>query len=156
MSNLYRKTRQASANDGGFTLIELLVAVAIVGLLAAIAYPSYINQVIESRRNIGKSALLQVADRQEQYFMDNKRYAADLTRLGYTAAAVTVDKQGAEVAADSAERVYRISLADVAQTTYSLSAAPQLWQATKDSDCGTLTLNSEGERGHSGGATDCW
>ena len=146
----------AQGRDDGFTLIEVLVAVAIVGLLAAIAYPSYVDQVIESRRNVGKSALLQIADRQEQYFMDNKRYAADLTRLGYSADPVTVDKQGAEVPADDAERVYQISLAAVAQTSYSLSAAPQLWQAQKDTDCGTLTLSDEGQRTQSGAATDCW
>jgi type IV pilus assembly protein PilE len=140
----------------GFTLIELLVAVAIVGFLASIAYPSYINQVIESRRNVGKSALLQVADRQEQYFMDNKRYAADLTRLGFSADPVIVDKQGAEVGADSEERVYAISLTGATQTTFSLQAAPQLWQAKKDTDCGTLTLSSEGQRSQAGIADDCW
>ena len=140
----------------GFTLIEILVAVAIVGLLASIAYPSYVNQIIESRRNAGKSALLQIADRQEQYFMDNKRYAADLTRLGFTADPVIVDKQGAEVGPDSEERIYAISLTGATQTTFSLQAAPQLWQAKKDTDCGALTLTSEGQRGQEGTADDCW
>lgn len=140
----------------GFTLIELLVAIAIVGLLAAIAYPSYIDQVIESRRNAGKSALLQVADRQEQYFMDNKRYAADLTRLGYGADPVTLDEQGAEVDAGSTERLYQVSLTDVTPTTFTLQATPQLWQAQKDTDCGALSLTSEGQRGQAGASNDCW
>lgn len=149
-------SRMGTSLGRGFTLIELLIAVAIVGLLATIAYPSYVNQVIESKRNIGKSALLQVADRQEQYFLDNKRYAADLTRLGYGSSPFMVNDQGGEIEAGSEDRIYRIELAAADQTTFTLRAAPQLWQAKKDDDCGNLTLSSDGERGQSGAATDCW
>jgi type IV pilus assembly protein PilE len=69
----------------GITLIELMVVVAIIAIISAIAYPSYDRYVAKGKRSVAQNALLQVADRQQQFFMDNKRYAADLTNLGYPA-----------------------------------------------------------------------
>ena len=67
----------------GMNLIELLVVVAIVAILGAFAYPSYVQHIVDTKRTAAKSMLLQVADRQQQFFMDNKTYAADLTSLGF-------------------------------------------------------------------------
>lgn len=68
----------------GFTLTELMIAVAIVGILAAIAYPSYIDSVRKSRRPLAKSALLEVAQREEAYYARKAAYATALGALGYT------------------------------------------------------------------------
>ena len=68
--------------QNGVTLIELMVVAGIVALLAAIAYPSYDRYVVRSKRAVAQNALLQIADRQQQFFMDNKRYAADVTWQG--------------------------------------------------------------------------
>ena len=68
----------------GFTLIELMITVAIVGILASIAYPNYQNYLLKGRRGAAQAFLLQVAQRQQQYFLDNRSFAPDLTTLGVT------------------------------------------------------------------------
>ena len=71
----------------GFTLIELMLTVAIIGILAAVAYPSYQNYLLKGRRGAAQAFLLLVAQRQQQYFLDNRSFAANLTTLGVTAPA---------------------------------------------------------------------
>lgn len=61
----------------GFTLIELMIAVAVVGILAAIAYPSYQDSVRKSRRADAKSALLDAAH-ERTVFTENNQYTATL------------------------------------------------------------------------------
>ncbi len=67
----------------GLTLIELLIVMVIVAIIGAVAYPSYIEHVVKTKRTAATSMLLQVADRQQQFFMDNKAYTANLTNLGF-------------------------------------------------------------------------
>jgi len=70
----------------GFTLIELMIVVAIIGVLAAIAYPSYRTHVLKGNRASAQAFLMDAAQRQQQYFLDNHSYAPDLnTAFGSTA-----------------------------------------------------------------------
>lgn len=142
--------------ENGFTLVELMIVLVIVSILAAIAIPSYRDNVIDTKRRVGTAELLKVQNRQEQYFVNNKGYATDLTSLGYPANGYYVDDQG-QAGASSAGSVYLIQLAAGATTaSFTLQAVPQGGQA-EDTDCGTLSLTSRSAKGASlGTVADCW
>ena len=151
-----RMTTISDRRQRGFTLNELMVVVAIISLLGMLGYPSYLDYVTRANRTAAKSLMLQIADRQEQFFADNKRYANDLLELGYGGVAFAIDKQGAPVAPSSADRLYAVALSNTSATTYTVNGVPLLGQATHDTDCGALTLTHAGVKGQSGAATNCW
>lgn len=68
-------TGQTGKMVRGFTLIELMVAVAIVAILATIAYPLYLHQLVEGRRSAAEATLMDIAQREEQYVLDQRAYA---------------------------------------------------------------------------------
>jgi type IV pilus assembly protein PilE len=140
----------------GFSLLELMIVVAIVAIVSALAFPSYMQYVVNTKRTVATSTLLQVADRQQQFFMDNKQYTNDLTDLGFAANPLVLADDGTVAAAADADAVYSISLSNIAATTYTITAAPLHGQASRDTDCASLTLNQSGARGSSAGGTDCW
>ncbi|MHB8814788.1 MAG: type IV pilin protein [Steroidobacteraceae bacterium] len=76
--------RQARA--AGFTLIELMIAVVILTLLVAIAVPSYRREIEESRRTDAKTALLDLASREQRFFSLQNSFTTDFANLGYAAA----------------------------------------------------------------------
>jgi len=143
-------------HQSGMTLIEVLVVVVIVSVLAAFAFPSYMQFVVRAKRSAATSMILQVADRQQQFFMDNKRYAATLPQLNFPAATFMIADEGAFVADGAADRVYQVSLSNTTATTYTVNAVPQLNQAIKDTQCGSLSLTHTGVKGQSGGGQNCW
>jgi type IV pilus assembly protein PilE len=129
----------------GFTLIELLVVVVIVAILAAIAIPSYQNQVIKSGRAEGKSALMSAAQFMERCTLRNDNNA------GYAFDACT-----GVFPSNSTENLYTIALSTATQSTFTLSATPQGPQ-TRDADCTTLTIDQSGRRGATGAdPSNCW
>jgi type IV pilus assembly protein PilE len=135
----------------GFTLIELMIVVAVVAIIAAIAIPSYNSSVIKSKRAIGKAELLDVLSRQEQFFVNNKGYATDLTALGFVANPYFINDQGDALTA-AAGSIYQISLAAGATTAaFTLQATPQNDQIA-DTQCGTLQISNTGLKS----PTQCW
>lgn len=141
---------------GGFTLIELMITVAIVAILAAVAYPAYTNQVRKGKRAEARTKLLAAVQRQERWYTDNQTYVADLAPLFGLAAGTTV-YSGDNNDPGSAYTVTAAALGTIA-TGYTLTATPQ--GGFSDPDCGPLTLTSTGTKGFTTttGKTlrDCW
>lgn len=140
----------------GITLLELMIVVAIIAIISAIAYPSYMNYVVNTKRTVATTTLLQVAERQQQFFIDNKQYTNDLTDLGFAANPLVVADDGQSTVAGDANAVYSVALSNVTATTYTITAAPLHGQASRDDHCASLTLDHAGARGNSAGGSDCW
>jgi type IV pilus assembly protein PilE len=148
---------KALLRQRGVTLIELMIVIVILALIASFAYPSYMRYVVDTKRTAATSILLQVADRQQQFFMDNKRFTNDLTNLGFAANPLVIADDGLTMAgAGDSNSTYSVALSNVTATTYTITAAPLNGQAARDTECGSLTLNQALTKGSSGGGGDCW
>lgn len=131
----------------GFTLIELMITVAIIGILSAIVFPSFIDSVRKSRRAAGKAVLLQTVQNIERFYTLSNNYT--------TAVASSIGGGGIL----SENGYYLIPAPPAASstaTTYMLSAVPQGGQ-TNDR-CGTLFIDETGAKSSSSALTvaECW
>ena len=150
------KANKYRGRQSGVTLIELLIAIVLLSIIATSAYPSYTQYVVRAKRTAGKSVLLQVADRQQQYFMDNKRYANALTTLGFQEDPFMVTDDGDYIAMGDNRRVSLIAMVAPTSTTYTLVAIPQMMMARKDNKWEVLFLLNTGQKGSTGGGDKCW
>ena len=128
--------------ESGFTLIELMITVAIVGILSAIAYPSYQQYLLRANRADAKAILMESAQFMERYFTTNNTY------VGATVLSAVAPK-GASVSS----KKYDISFTDdPTASAYTLQAEPA---GSQDNDtCGTLTLSSTGAQTPT--TAGCW
>ena len=130
----------------GFTLVEIMVVVAIVGILFAIAYPSYQNYIVRSKRADAMGALLNAAQAMERYKVNNYDYD-----VGTTISTV----YATQVPVEGGTAYYTLSITSTT-TTYTITATPTGSMAGLD---GALTLSNTGVRQwtDSGGNThNCW
>jgi type IV pilus assembly protein PilE len=141
-------TTRSTKTTKGFTLIEILIVVAILGVLAAIAIPSYQGSVRVSRRAEAKSTLLQVASDQERLYSNSNTYSTNAQPLAAPPVATRTSEFG----------WYVITVAACAPGIASCFVATATPQGDQTTDlCTTLTLASNGARGATGGtAAECW
>lgn len=128
------RSRTVSAGRAaGFTLIELMVCVAIIGILAAIAYPAYSKYLVKSNRAAAESHLVELAQAEAQYMADSRSYAGSVGDLGMTTPAAVLAK-------------YTISIAptDGPPAGFKITATP-IPGSSQDGD-EALTIDEAGKR----------
>jgi type IV pilus assembly protein PilE len=133
--------------QAGMTLVELMVAVAIVAILASVAYPSYMEQVRKGRRAEGQAVLTEASQFMERFATENMRYDQNLA-----GAAVALPATLAKAPKEGASKFYDVSLQSVSSTAYTLRAVPTGVQA--GDACGTMTVTNTGVKGAA--RADCW
>lgn len=121
----------------GFTLIELMIAVAIIGILAAIALPQYSQYVMRSRRADAVNALSSMAAAQERYRLINPSYASAVTALNSLVSTVS---------STSTDGNYTLSVVSATASAFSVQAAAVAGKPqANDAGCTTITLSQAGE-----------
>ncbi|MCC6916496.1 type IV pilin protein [Nitrosomonas sp.] len=135
------------AGNRGFTLIETMIVVAIVGILASIAYPSYQEHVRRSNRTEARGILLEMTQLLERNYTEANRYDKTGSGSDFTLPVTQSPRTG------TAKYTIRFA-AGPTQNTYTLEAVPAGSMA--NDTCGTLTLTHTGVRGADGDVTECW
>lgn len=125
---------QAKLKQAGMTLIELMIVVVIIGIIAGVAYPNFVDYVREARRADAMGQLLSLQMAQEEYRLKNTSYA-DIATLGI---------------APSSD-YYTFSVSNIGAETYTLTATATGGQAN-DAGCTTLTLNQNDQKA----PAECW
>ena len=142
-------------NDKGFSLIELMIVIAIIGIIGAIALPSYDSYMLKSRRADAKVGLSKVADKQERYYLQNNIYAANTALLGLSNPWIT-DEGFYQIAVDAGADASGFTL-----TATAVASGPQADDTTTGAgDCTKMKLSSTGVKEGPVGKTpisdDCW
>ncbi|MGY8871353.1 MAG: type IV pilin protein [Pseudomonadales bacterium] len=134
----------------GVTLIELMIVVAIIGILSAIAYPSYQQYILSSWRATASGCVLSLAQNMEWRYTSNMSY--DNGDAGATPPVPATLPVASCTTENGIASRYTFN-ATIAATTYTIRAVPQI----TDAQCGTLSITQTGARGAgTGSVQDCW
>ena len=138
-----------SLKTSGFTLIEIMITVAILAIVAAVAIPSYTSYVDRGKRAEARTALLDIAARQERYYSNNRQYANALSKLrmsgaksenGYYTLSVALGASGTASGSNT--------------QTFRATATPAGWT---DDKCGDLGIDETGAKTQTlGDRALCW
>lgn len=136
-------------SKNGFTLIELMIVVAIIGILASIAYPSYQESILKSRRADAKGALLGFANAMERHFTETNSYRKAAVSAADTALPAIYSQKSP---VDGSGNYYTLTIHAATASSYTLRAAPTAAQA--NDSCGTLEITQTGAK--SPATAGCW
>ncbi|GAB6141372.1 type IV pilin protein [Methylosoma difficile] len=121
-------------NPLGFTLIELIIALAIVGILSAIAYPSYKNNIDQGKESEAKTALISLSVALNQLYLDNNSYLLNGAQPS------AGDIFSSVVPVSGGTKTYDLNISAITATTYSITATPV------DSTLASYTLDEAGNK----------
>jgi len=141
-----------SIRPAGFTLVELMVVVAIATLLLAVAVPSYISYIRQSRRTEARTAVLDLAGREERFFSTNgAAYSSTPGQLGYAAFGVPIGSgyyQLTLCVPAAGNCVANLNMpSPPAAPSYTVVATPVAGQSqVNDTQCGAFAVDSVGQQ----------
>lgn len=155
-----RVQRQRRGSAAGFTLVQLMIAVAIVAILTAMAYPTYLDQLRRGNRAEVKGALMEDAQFLERNYTVNNCYHRIDAACTTTAGNVDLPRTQSPPQPGTAKYTITVAYSTTSPCTlgqcFTLSATPTGTMA--GDSCGTFTLTQAGAQGATGatGATACW
>jgi len=127
----------------GFTLIELMITLAIVSILLVVALPSYRDYIVRGIRTSGQQFLMDLAQRQEQYFLDQRQYAsAWVNGTAPVAGELSVDMPAQVVQ----NYTLTVPLCNAPCNTFTLILAPTTGSQVAGANDGRLVLNNLQQR----------
>lgn len=144
---------QINVRSKGFSLVELMIAVAIIGILAGIALPSYQDHIKKTRRQDAEAALLQFRQAMEKFYANRFTYLGAAVSPTNKAPAIFPQWTPLDTPAGGT-KYYNLTIDSASATSFTLKATATGSQVGED--CGDLTLSSNGTKSATGSGTDCW
>lgn len=141
--------------ESGFTLVELMIVVAIIGIIAAIIYPSYVQYVVKSNRSAAESLIMDAAAKQQLYLLDKRTYASTMATLGYSCPGSIQT-----TVCNNYQQPIAITNVSSSPPTFTITATPVPGgnQAARDTKCAAVSVDQAGTKSISGTSTvsACW
>lgn len=144
LTSTYSFTSSATKKCFGFTLIELMIAVAVVSILASVAYPTYVDHVTRSNRAEALRELTRFANLEEQYFIDHRNYTGNINELGVGS--------GSQYTTESGNYKIKLKSFDVNTGTFNLQAKALASQLANDSACAKIYITNTSKKT----PEECW